>query len=334
MKIKSISLILFLFSYAFTIGQTITSSAIPNIGDKITNLSYSSSSGLNPQSINIGNAGANQVWDFSNPDVPDGTMPVGLSVSYSNLDDFTYRSEFPDANMGIKTDNGESYILRTNNEIRSLGFAGPDGTISTIEGDYITFKTPFSFNESFTTNYSTNIYVAAIDSTLSTPNQIVYTFDATGTVHTPAGTFNDCNRIFSKQTTTSNGYEFVSYTYSWYAKNSYESIATVSTDENGETLFFSWGSDVVLSSLNETELSNCQLQYLKNGMFQLTSDISMDTEIRLIDLMGRDIERLDYSIIEGENQLQLAMDHLAAGTYVLIVKDTKTNNSQSLKFIK
>jgi len=155
--------------------------------------------------LSPGNAGANQVWDFSSV-----TFSPEESETSKALDPSTtaYASSFPTATLA-ETSDDETYAfykLSTTEQVL-LGNHGVDdeGQGSTVVySDPLTIiKTPFTYGSTQTDDYAASLD-AGLGMTVDMTGSITNVYDGYGTLKTVNGTYNNVIRLKStKQDVTS-----------------------------------------------------------------------------------------------------------------------------------
>lgn len=114
---KSIYLVLMfcILSFAFQAQITVTNATFPASGDKLKLAENSAFSGT----LNLGNVGGPQVWDFS-------VLNTGnvYTESYQKASNGKDAGSYTDADMFIDTDGQEEYFKTSATKIEGLGFGG------------------------------------------------------------------------------------------------------------------------------------------------------------------------------------------------------------------
>lgn len=216
---------------------TFTAADFPNIGETYVTIECDVNA-----SISIGQAGANQTYDFSSL--------VGIdSIGNTFVDPASTpgASAFPSATIatsGLDENEGFLYLQESATEIVTLGFyvdVSEDGSGEFLASIYNPTQKIIEFPTTFNTSYTDNDalsftveddsgFADSIRNTNTTVREVL--FDAYGTVITPDGTY-AClrERTYSSTLTSTealvNGiwvpiqsFEFVDTSYAWYTKES------------------------------------------------------------------------------------------------------------------
>lgn len=136
--------------------------------------------------VNIGNTGGPQTWNFSN--VP--LEPFTSFIYFIDTAQTPYTGVYPEANLCSVYDFDDStefsYYLSSPAEFSQMGFADPENSIK-FGPPFKTFQLPFTY----TNNFSQNVSISGVSEglTLSGTAKTTVKADAFGTVIIPAGTF-------------------------------------------------------------------------------------------------------------------------------------------------
>jgi PKD repeat protein len=189
------------------------------------------STGIN---VNFGNAGANQVYNFSS------FHKDKLDTTYYTVPTSTQNATVPNANLSATNDH-VTYLLGQ----KTTGFFDFDGLQTNADGNTIIsnysqidtyYKFPTVYNQNFHGTYGGSTTVPGSDFGLSFPvenvrivNTTTYTdtIDGWGTVKTPIGTYN-CLR----QKRVENSNTVISYNTDFSGYTTYETINTITTSYN------------------------------------------------------------------------------------------------------
>lgn len=136
--------------------------------------------------VNVGNTGGPQTWNFSNVPVE----PFTSFIYYIDTAQTPYTGDYPEGNLSSVYDFSDSteysYYLSSPTEFSQLGFADPANNIK-FGQPFKTFQLPFTY----TNNFSQNVSISGVSEglTLSGTAKTTVKADAFGTVIIPAGTF-------------------------------------------------------------------------------------------------------------------------------------------------
>ena len=322
---------------------------IPEIGDVVTFYEADTTN------VHQGNAGPNQNWDFSTvqpfPGIT-GTQYFYVAPSSTPL---LYSANFPAANFAIKIDADTaiySYFDKTSNQFAYLG-AQSEAYLQKCPNTDIQLK-PLNYNNSFTDDF-TNSTDAGTGFVFYGKGSRTFTYDAYGTLKTPAGTFPNAMRIKGVSTQTDsvdfgvgqiiNRYEIT--VYDWVAANQpgvlmavyYTRIISEYRYPGLDTLFEDTG---ILKSANyisnftvgafdrPDELTGVSLELaganpaIDELAVRITADESNENlQLMLTNIGGRVVETRALAVAAGENRMVLPVGHLSAGAYLLTLTDGK-----------
>lgn len=164
-----------------------------------------------------GNAGANQSWNFSGIVLMDSSFQNWVATSST-----PYSSQYPSSNVAARdgTEDFYTFYASSSSELTEYGYGG-SGTIMTYSDPEILLQFPFTYNSSFTDNFSGvqngGGLVGYRNGTVSA------VCDAWGTLTLPSGTYSNAIRIkYVVQINDSNSAftsVFNSTYYQWYIAN-------------------------------------------------------------------------------------------------------------------
>ncbi len=239
------AIIIILSAFHFTTAQiTITSDDLLGLIGTTQIIEYSDTSAV---AVNVGSAGENQMWDFT--DVP---IAYENPISVLAPEETPFAEYFPEANFVIFYDlsqddttfNLYSYANLSANRFHTVGQANVMSIPELIDTSFVTFDEdenpmPFSYGLKWDTIERDTMEFAGVLTITIRESQ--YTIDAWGSVKIPAGTF-ECLRmredfkektvyIFNDMELPSDSTSGISY--SWLSKDNLLVCDIVSTD--GET---------------------------------------------------------------------------------------------------
>ncbi len=325
---------------------TLQMNVLPNIGDVVT-LYECDTANVNP-----GNAGSNLTWDFSGLQPIAGT--TGIPYHYLAPSSTPYAALFPAANFAVRIDADTvsyGYSKVETNQYSLIGFKN-----AVIEQKYlnpdIQFKAPLSLNGNFFDDY-TNYTDASTGIIFYAKGSRKVTYDAYGTLVTPAGTFQNAMRLKSVSTETDSasyfGNQIINHveltTYDWLAANQpgvlvsvyYTHIVTETIIPGFDTLVTDGGTVKSVNYIDNLVTAVTDRPGVLAGLtMQLTganpaSDLLSvnigtekgrnDLQLALTDVAGRSLSVRPVAVSEGDNPVALEVGDLPAGTYFLILSD-------------
>ncbi len=200
MKTKILLLASFTFITKIEAQISFLHTDLPSIGDSVFQIADTVSQ------PSLGNAGANQTWDFSTL-VNNGQD----TIVFANAASTPYASSFPTANVAVNQDGGYVYFNNSSTELGMLGAVGDPGfgIIAELRENPTNVFAQFPMN--YADAYSNNhVELAIVPDLFGIPNvdSIKYentvtsqvSVDAWGEVTTPEGTFSSLRQ---KETITS-----------------------------------------------------------------------------------------------------------------------------------
>ena len=310
--------------------QTITSDWFPSEGDFYTTVHANNANELNP-----GEAGLQQVWDFSaaTTNYPPGTMSI-----YQSPNNLVYTNEFHDANLALVNGVYERYYQIEGDQWWIIGSQSTFSS-STLDAPYLEFQTPLEFGASFSDEFHRETILISTNSSDTIIEHITHTntFDGVGTLITPDGTIENCYRIKTERTSNPDGlYPSTSLHYSWYAQTLGIKRARMTASSNGEVGNFSWAKEVAFTTpVKEPASNNTRLAYLGNGSLLVTTDSPQSVQLALYNTAGQLVLNPGKEdLLSGANHLNLALSGLPASMYFLIVSDHLSRPLAQLKIVK
>lgn len=275
-------------------------------------------------SINVGNAGANKVWDFSN-----------ISTNYTDITDYTYynasstpyANKFPDANLAVEVSSSPglyTYQKTTLTKIESMGYYS--NQYSLFYSDYyIAMKYPFTYGDSYTDTYA-HPYSSGT---------ITVKADGYGTLKLPYGTYTNVLRV----KTTDVGTYYTMTTYSYYAENCVGApLMSISDNSTTKTVNLFWGvlTGNITTSLDETIDTSNDIRIMNTasqaGSISFSIIREQELEIKIYDQLGKQVQlytKKKYTT--GINKLELPQ--LRQGIYIIHFLDSD-NKSTTFKIVR
>lgn len=210
MKSKIILIILLLLSAQAFSQITLTNFYNPIAGDLQQNTDCDTAG------VFQGNSGANQSWSFAN--ISSRSVTVSSWIPSTST---PYSAQFPTSNIAVSTDNSNyGFYSSSNTNLILNGYAGP-GAMIPYTNPEIYLQYPFTYNSSFTDNFSASFMIGGIQTyRTGTVNAVG---DAWGTITLPNGTYSNALRVkFTYDTRDSSYYvipivnEIISTSYVWF----------------------------------------------------------------------------------------------------------------------
>ncbi len=342
---------LLLAAFTFILGSlaaqpTLQMNVLPNIGDVVKLYE------ADTNNISQGNPGANQTWNFA------GLQPLsgvpGVEYYYLLPANTPYAASFPTANYAIKIDADTAVYGYAKKETNQYSFLGIKNQyiVQQYPNPDIQLKTPLSFNGNFQDDF-TNYSDAGTGIIFYGKGSRKVTYDAYGTLTTPAGTFQNAMRIKSISTQTDSasffGNQIISHTeittYDWFAANKPGALVSVYythtitetiipgfdtlVTDDGVVKSVNYIDDLVTGVLDRPgEIAGITIQLagpnpaadlLKLNV--VSEKEGLDLQLLLTDVSGRALETRSLSINRGENAVSVQVGSLPAGAYFLTLTD-------------
>ncbi|RMG63232.1 MAG: T9SS C-terminal target domain-containing protein [Calditrichaeota bacterium] len=233
---------------------TVNSGDLPAIGQSLSYYFVSDSTGQGIP-VNVGNAGANQVWSFDQSAYPGGYLSTVEIVDPAST---PFAASFPGSNWGWKfsLDTASTYIYFENSPttLKQLGiaFSTSDTTVVDPTEDPDTILVyPLAYNTSwsYTSRDSVDLGQGLLLVTVAQSQVVV---DAWGTVQLPAGTF-PALRVREDRTTTQtlyfNGFpintdQWSNISYQWVSDQGRGLLVTISSLNNETNPNFTRAEDI------------------------------------------------------------------------------------------
>ncbi|OYU79977.1 MAG: hypothetical protein CFE23_11345 [Flavobacterium sp. BFFFF1] len=265
-----------------------------------------------------GDAGADQVWDFSDLDLMlvgnDTTMPVASTP---------YAATFPTANYCYKYDGifggGDRYyyhhITATKYDILSIAYNGTNG--DNYNADPRTFMIfPYAYNDVYT-----DTYVSSVDMIVK---NVTATYDAYGTIIMPYGTFDNVIR----QKIVTNGVT----DYIWFNVNPFYPIVQTVLAENG------LGIVKNTTLLGVDDLSKTKFTVYPNptsGLISIgaTEGLNEGATVTIYNNIGQKIFETEFNPLNS-NAIDIDISSQPAGLYFVTTNDKKSRELYTQKLIK
>ncbi len=268
--------------------------------------------------FDVGDAGANITWDFSNlTELSTSTAPLVDPATLSN------GNLFPQATAGAEEGGTEAYYYQDDT---GMGFYGAvtstASVVYTDPQDWIRF--PMTFMDSFTDDFEGTITTSTSFVRKGTAEVVI---DAYGTLITPAGTFEDVVRVYTymdygDEFGGTELFEYIETRYLWYDVRSGLPLFTYADLEafSGNTITVSY---LEASPLNTRSLfaEDLQLNVFPNPTSDwLTLDYSLTDQsevgIAVTNLLGQEVLQVSQQQENaGSHQSQVDVSALATGTY-------------------
>lgn len=331
---------------ALTDAQPVLQNTVfPAIGNVITTVSADSNI------IAEGNAGANQIWDFT------ALEAVGdpQSTTFVDAAGTPNAATFPASNIaGVTTIDGAdlyAYYKLSPNQFSLLGTAYPGVIPQQYSNPETLLATPLNFNGTFTDNFASTQPFP--DASLSSSGNKTVTYDAYGTLKMPGGTFNNAMRletVTQKQDTTSLFFGFAvtnttQTNYEWYVNGRPAPQVTIVYTEGTSTTFFPSippiMTDIPLSKaisfvssistgVEENPAKTASLSLVISGANPVSNQLRLTAtaaqagrnyHLQLMDAQGKIVQSKILELAAGDNFLSFSVGYLPAGTYFVQLSD-------------
>ncbi len=331
---------------------TIEHTDMPQVGDVISRKADTMTMITGP-----GNAGANQVWNFtqlSNYIIDEITSVVSPSST-------SYGSSFPTANIAMTNDNSSYLFFEQNTTMQNVvGLAGDvlgNGTPITapmVGGDLI-HNFPRTYGSNFSDTYTIDVTVngSSINPAIS---QVRFkrvglakdSTDAWGQITTPVGTYNSLRVKRTDFTTDSIWVQPVfpptwslyqttkdtAKTFQWLAKGGKLAIAELSLDSIGTPKKFTWSLIAPVSEINEISSNNffdLSPNPVNNEInLRIDENNGEEATLTISDESGRIIKTENFQIQKAQHKIDCSS--LESGVYFIQI--TSNRNQEVKKFIK
>lgn len=311
-----------------------------------------------PEGITVGQAGANQIWDFSGLEAIPGAPQTTVENMSPGLTPFG--DAFPEANVsGIFTDTVEFYTyyrvspdgwdwIGSGSEFGPLPFTDP-----------LSILRPMEFNGSFRDTARLALVYPDLEYHQYLEHEVRYR--AYGTLKLPQGTFYDVVLIETSQmeidsflAPTEGFYSidtFYTQGYNWMQLGAPGPLCSYSVSSGssklvfgGEEQYSTFGPDYgaqydidLISSVKGAEPQPIGAMALAPNPAEGQSWLSLDAErhypaarLELRDATGRLLRSEPVAIQAGQNRYPIAVNGLPGGLYLVSVSDGKTAQTTRL----
>lgn len=223
----------------------------------------------------VGNAGANQTWDFSTLTFnPVSTMNI-VTPSSAPMG-----SSFPAANHAYSNAGLYSFfnVSAVKMEVQAWSIAAAGGSNDYSPDPRTILKFPFNFNDSDTDTWQ---------EVSGSPNTVTVTYDGYGTLITPAGTWNNVVRIRENYGAGQDDYQ-------WFMLNPLMQVAIY--DHNNSMLYHIAGTP---NGIEENDFQLSMLAYPNPATdFIQVSNAPAGSTLNVVDVTGKIISSV--MAIEGQ----------------------------------
>ncbi|HNL39843.1 MAG TPA: hypothetical protein PKH43_11930 [Saprospiraceae bacterium] len=318
-----------LVAQASTAQITLTSANMPGAGLTFTSDEVESSF---LSSLNIGAAGPNQTWNFSNAPTIDFPQPQYYLAPAST----PFAASFPTSNLAFTDELSDTadynYLLLNNSGMSQLGLAGGTGNLN-LNPALKLFQLPFTYQNSFnsTSQASGTSEGLSVSGTYSTD----VVADAYGTVTTQLGTF-PCLRIkrISELNLTVLFFSVIQKdtTYEWWTtqyKSPVFSYTRNSTDVFGQLEYGSFANVLIEQAVPVSEPDASQslaLQAAPNpttGASTISFELSRPgkTDLLVVDATGKTVANYALGTLgAGQYNQEVQLGSAPAGVYVAFLR--------------
>ena len=348
---KTVPFFALLIICQLSIAQTITADWVPRTGEAISSFVGAVDNTLTP-----GESGQNVVWDYSAV-VANDTVPA-IPFTYTDAATTTYASEFPDANLALVPDT-DSFA---NTFVTYYGLSADEFSIQgnatefsrTVYTDpQIIMRFPFSFGDSFEDDFTgTTSIIGEFTSETDFSGSGMVSYDATGKIITPSGTFDNVARIYQSTTrkdsnTIAGGITLISTiqteSYLWLQDRIGTAVANLSISntttetivmglppqisEGTDIISFSWlNADGMTSSREDIHSSDFTVSQVRPNPFdaeitlEIQSPCQCDVDVSLQAINGQTILNREYELLPQQNVLRLNTQDIIPGTYLVVLQ--------------
>jgi hypothetical protein len=310
--------------------QTYTNENMPEMGDSVAIMANNDMTVFTP-----GDGGEDVTWDFTTDSYPDEDYFVFVNPSTTPFAD-----EFPEAVMCGKSSGGAyQYYSSIMNDMEISGFASnldendPENNIyGYFDPPINLFDLPLSYGDKQNSTYAGKYVLAANEFALT--GTVTTEIDGSGTLITPAGTFENVLRIHIQLAETGlagqqvDRYIYVSEDYSfWIALH--EEI-TVLGDVNIQKWYAVNPKSLSQSSVAiDAEMTTLRVFPNPTEDMLTINSVNNIEIIQLFDAMGKVVAT---ATIDGAMSYQMDVSNLNAGVYNVV---TSSNGElTTTKFIK
>lgn len=300
---KTKLLIVFAAFSTVVIGQPV----IPD-GTNIPTVGYSAPISA-ASSSNVGGAGANQTWDFSNLFFLSlGTMNV-ISPSSSSMS-----SSFPTANLAYTFTGTSSFfkISPTKFEVQAYTITSPGTGNDYSPNSRTLLKFPFSYQEQF---------IDTCQIVGGTALQLTLTYDGYGTLLMPGGvTYTDVVRI-------KEDYGNGTVDYEWYTLNPL--IILMQYRSSSSNLFFT-DVDQITTSISEQNNATANVLIYPNPATEKVyvdlKDFKGVSQFTLCDMLGKKVKECSLT---SDNK-EIGLEDVESGVYFYTIQNNQNSSTGKL----
>ncbi len=264
-----------------------------------------------------GNAGANQLWDFS-------TLVANLSIStydtVINANNAPSSSSYPYANIAFYNPNHSTYSFykKSSDSLTYYGIRGMSWTNNNTDPEKI-LSYPFSYDSTFSDNIYTNTNSAG---TLGySTESFTRLADGYGTLLLPTGTFSNVLRIKTTGYFYSNSNSYNYTTYYFYLPGIHQPILKLS--ESTSSSYFTEFLKMIVTGKSETNVSLNKIKLFPNPA---TNNITIETSLTAsIEILNPQGQLLKY-VKEVNNSININISTFAKGLYIIKLKTAEGMN--------
>jgi len=291
---KISSLVILLFTGNCVLAQPVLTQ-VDFLNSSYIGHSLSDLTGITP-----GNAGANQLWDFSSINVASNSTGYGTTVPYSTAPG---AANYPLANYCFKYYTAGSSTIYydfsklTNTGLETFGTYTEQG-LETHNIDTQLMPLPLSYGDTYTDTYQT---------ATSTPKTNIVTYDGFGTLITPFGTYTNVGRQKIIATT------YNSTAYRWFQINPFTPLlyVDVNTSTNAVTSAAIFDANLAVNSNEFTAKISVFPNPTRSQLTIHPSNNAIIDKVTITDLMGKVV------LVQSGNTTQVNVEQLASGLYIL-----------------
>jgi hypothetical protein len=295
--------------------------------------------------FNLGSAGANQTWTFTN-----NTWTSVEQHSVLNPSSTPYAASFPTANRAelSHTSDGDiyQYELLTASSLAELG-TGTVDTVIVFPANFNVISLPVTYQSAWTSVNHIESSMGGI--TVLTSDSVIQTVDGWGTVVTPYGSY-PCLRVFSHVfvTMSMQGIPIMSfsfYAYSW-ADQQARMIVTCTSRMNASSPTFTSGTIDILGAplaaepergpvANRFEVGqNYPNPFNPTTTIPVTLDHNSNVSLDIYDITGQLISHESSDMPAGTHEFSVNGARWASGLYFARVTAGEQSRVMKMQLLK
>lgn len=186
---------------------------------------------LAKNNVDVGQAGANQVWDFSDMEVTGDLTSFML-----NAKETPKSNALPEANTVIEEFNNKFYFSVNKNIVEQHGFVGCGGGVLHYDAPFVKMIYPFTYGDTYDGEFGGQYITKDGKKGPKVSGRYSLEADAYGTLILPGDV--TINNVLRLKTTRVRSYssasENITTTYRWYAEDVRYPLLSIIQRQNGE----------------------------------------------------------------------------------------------------